>query len=103
LSEPVRSWSEVRGEKPVNETRVGLYERLMEAQERIAHARYAHGATHESVLAALDAAETEPSDAERREDLYLSSLAAYVRALGGHLEIRAVFPDDSIVVRRDSA
>jgi hypothetical protein len=101
LPEPTKRWVAARREKPVNEMRVRLYERLMEAQEQIARARYAHGVTHESVLVALDAAETQPSDDERREDLYLSSLSAYVRALGGQLEIRAVFPDGTLVLQRD--
>jgi hypothetical protein len=30
---------------------------------------------------------------EHRTDIYLSTLAVYVEALGGKLEIRAVFPD----------
>jgi hypothetical protein len=85
----------------VNETRIRLHERLMEAQEQIAHARYARGVAHEAVLAAMDAAETRPAEAERREDLYLASLSAYVEALGGQLEIRAVFPDETIVLKRD--
>jgi hypothetical protein len=83
--------------------RVKLYERLMEAQEKIAQARYARGVTDELVLGALDAAEAGISDAERREDLYVSSLAAYVEALGGHVEVSAVFDDDRIVARRDPA
>jgi hypothetical protein len=101
LSEPTRSWSEARGEKSVNETRVALYERLMEAQERIAHALYARGVAHESVLSALNAAEEGVSEAGRREDLYLSSLSAYIRALGGRLEVTAVFDDERVVLRRD--
>lgn len=35
----------------------------------------------------------EVSKIEHRTDLYLSTLADYVEALGGSLEIRAVFPD----------
>ncbi len=101
MSKPTRRWSEASSEKPVNEMRVKLYERLMDAQEQIARARYARGVTDELVLGALDAAEAGISDAERREDLYVSSLAAYVEALGGHVEISAVFDDDRIVVRRD--
>jgi hypothetical protein len=85
----------------VNETRVGVYEQLMAAQEQIAQARYARGVAHESILEAMDAAETRPSEGDRREDLYLSSLSAYVAALGGQLQIRAVFPDETIVVKRD--
>jgi hypothetical protein len=35
----------------------------------------------------------EVSKIEHRTDIYLSTLAGYVEALGGKLEIRAVFPD----------
>jgi DNA-binding XRE family transcriptional regulator len=35
----------------------------------------------------------EVSKIEHRTDMYLSTLAGYVEALGGTLEIRAVFPD----------
>jgi hypothetical protein len=101
MSEPTSSSADASRQKPVNEARVKLYEQLMEAQEVIAHARYAHGVSDESVAAAMDAAEMGPSEADRREDLYLSSLAAYVSALCGSLEIRAAFPEDTIVVRRD--
>lgn len=87
----------------MNEARVKLYEQLMAAQEQIARGRYAHGVAHETVLAALDAAETQVPEGARREDLYLASLAAYVEALGGRLEIRAVFPDAAIVLKREIA
>ncbi len=40
----------------------------------------------------------ELSKLEHRHDLLLSTLRAYVEALGGHLEIRAVFDDRSILV-----
>lgn len=100
MSEP-KSWSEATGEGPVNEARVKLYEQLMEAQEQIAHARHARGVTHETVEAAMDAAEARVSEEARREDLYLASLGAYVEALGGRLEIHAVFPDEAIVVKHD--
>ena len=43
------------------------------------------------------------SEAERREDLYLSALRYYVEALGGRLEVRAVFGDEAVVVRREPA
>ena len=86
-------------EEPVNAMRAELYRRLMEAQERIAHALYRRDTSHEDVLAALDAVDEQISDDERREDLYLSALGHYVAALGGRIEVRAVFGDDEIVVR----
>ena len=36
------------------------------------------------------------SQLERRTDMYLSTLADFVKALGGELEIRANFPDGSV-------
>jgi hypothetical protein len=81
--------------------RAAIYERLMEAQERIAHALYKRGVSHEVVSEALDAVDERLPDPERREDLYLSALALYVEALGGRLEVRAVFGDDVILVRQE--
>jgi len=101
LSESTRSGKKVPSEESVNGMRAQIYERLMEAEERIAHTLYERGVSNEVVLAALDAVdETLPDDA-RREDLYLSALARYVEALGGRLEVRAVFGDEAVVVRRE--
>jgi replicative DNA helicase len=84
----------------MNEMRAEIYRRLMEAQERIAHTLYKRDVSHDDVLAALDAVDEELSEAQRREDLYLSALEHYVEALGGRIEIRAVFGEDEILVRR---
>lgn len=83
--------------------RAQLYMQLMDAQERIAHARYRRGVPHATVLAALDAVDERLSEDERREDLYLSALERYVQALGGRLEVRAVFGEEEVVVRRHAA
>jgi len=34
------------------------------------------------------------------KDLYLSALEHYVHALGGRIEVRAVFDEDDVLVRR---
>jgi hypothetical protein len=102
LSEPTSGRQDGIAE-PVNEARAKLYERLMEAQERIANACYRRGMSHQSVLQALDAVDERLTDDERREDLYLAALTRYVQALGGRVELRAVFGDDIVVVHRDPA
>ena len=101
MSEPTRSWKDVLSDEPVNHARAAVYERLMDAQERIAQARRKRGVDHAVIRAALDQADEELSEDDRREDLYLASLAHYVRALGGQLEVRAVFPDQAVVIRRE--
>ena len=83
----------------MSEMRIAIYEQLMEAQERIAQSRYRHGVSDDEVVAAMDAAQTVPSESERQDDLFFSALSAYVHALGGRLEVRAVFPEEAIVVR----
>jgi len=40
--------------------------------------------------------QSEVSRIERRGDICVSTLVEYVEALGGHLEIRAVFPDRQV-------
>src|SRR5437764_8647316 len=101
MSEPTRSWKDVLSDEPVNQARAAIYERLMDAQERIARARHEGGVDHAVIRAALDQADDELSENDRREDLYLSSLEHYVRALGGQLEVRALFPDQIVVIRRE--
>ncbi len=100
MSEPTRSWKDVLSDEPVNEKRAEIYGRLMEAQERVARVQYQRGTAHELVRAALDAADERLSELEQREDLYLSALGHYVEALGGRLELRAVFTDQEVLVWR---
>ena len=38
------------------------------------------------------------SKMEKRSDMYLSTLRSYVEAMGGHLEIRAIFPNGEVVL-----
>jgi len=103
VSEPTRSWKDVFSEEPVNAVRARLYEQLMEAQERIAQLLYKRHVRDEVVEAALDRADETLTEDERREDLYLSALSHYVGALGGRLEVRAVFGDEAVVVRSEPA
>jgi hypothetical protein len=42
--------------------------------------------------------DTEP---EAEDDIYLTTLTRFVAALGGHVEVRAVFPEETITVRQD--
>ncbi len=38
------------------------------------------------------------SKIEKRADMYVSTLRGYIEAVGGHLELRAVFPDATVDV-----
>ena len=55
--------------------------------------RKARQMTQAKLADALGVNQGEVSKIEHRTDIYLSTLASYVEARGGKLEIRAVFPD----------
>ncbi len=44
----------------------------------------------------MNVAQSEISKIEQRSDLRLGTLSNYVQALGGTLQVRAVFPENSI-------
>jgi predicted XRE-type DNA-binding protein len=50
------------------------------------------------VAAGLGSTQSEVSKIESRTDMKLSTLSEYVKALGGSLQVRAVFPEKSVDV-----
>jgi len=59
--------------------------------------RAARELTQENLAIVLHVKQSEVSKIERRTDMYLSTLASYVKAMGGTLEIRAAFPNGEVV------
>jgi transcriptional regulator with XRE-family HTH domain len=55
--------------------------------------RKARQMTQAKLAEMLGVNQGEISKIEHRTDIYISTLAGYVEALGGKLEIRAIFPD----------
>jgi transcriptional regulator with XRE-family HTH domain len=91
-----RSWREIRREIPVDEGRVRAYRRLMDAEVALNELRLRRGLSQAQVAQALEVSQPNVSRIESEEDLYLSTLARYVAALGGRLEVNAVFDDETI-------
>ena len=58
--------------------------------------RAARDLTQEQLADALGVKQASISKMERRADMYVSTLRGVVRAMGGDLEIRAVFPDGTV-------
>jgi hypothetical protein len=58
--------------------------------------RVARNLTQEHLANILNKDQSAISQLERRTDMYVRTLADFVKALGGELEIRANFPDGSI-------
>ncbi len=54
------------------------------------------GKTQEEIAAVLERSQSQVSETERRQDVLLSTLRSYVKALGGELEVIANFGDKRI-------
>ena len=55
--------------------------------------RHARRLTQVQLAAALGVSQAQVSRIENQADLYLSTLRSYVEAMGGELQLHAVFPD----------
>jgi transcriptional regulator with XRE-family HTH domain len=80
----------------VEERLVDLFSRVMDAQTRFVHLREQRGLTRAEVADALSGSELSVAQIEDGNDFGLTTMARYVHALGGNLEIRAVFPDETV-------
>ncbi|HTX44963.1 MAG TPA: helix-turn-helix domain-containing protein [Solirubrobacteraceae bacterium] len=96
-----KTWRTVRGQRPLNEQKVAAYKRLMQAELRLGELRSRRGVSQATLADALAVSQPNVSRIEQEDDVYLSTLARYVAALGGHLEIQAVFPDETVTVLRE--
>ncbi len=59
--------------------------------------RKARELTQTKIAGELHMGQGDVSKLERRTDMYVSTLASYLQAIGADLEIRAVFPDGRAV------
>jgi DNA-binding transcriptional regulator YiaG len=62
--------------------------------------REARALTQTQLAEVLHVSQGAVSKVERRADMYISTLRSYVRAIGGDLQIRAVFPEGEIVINQ---
>ncbi len=102
MAEQNKTWRAIREQRPLNETRVAMYRRLMDSEARLDAVRRRRGVSETALADALELSESS-SARGREEDVYLTTIARYVAALGGHLEVQAVFPDETITVLREPA
>jgi len=91
---PTRKFRELVQSMPVERQRK-IAKRVHEtlASMPLEEIRQARQMTQTKLAEVLGVNQGEISKIEHRTDLYVSTLAGYVEALGGKLEIRAIFPD----------
>lgn len=97
-------WSEIRGRLVPADQEAAAAEgrRALRDALGLAAIRSNRQMTQVQLAARLGKSQGNISELERRTDVYLSSLRDYVEALGGELEVNAVFAGErhAIAVRR---
>ena len=96
-----KPWSEISAKlraDPERRARIEQREQTIEAELTISQLREARGATQESVAERMKVTQSNVSHFEHNPNIFLRSLADYVEALGGQLEIRAVFPNQVVTL-----
>jgi transcriptional regulator with XRE-family HTH domain len=72
------------------------FQRLVEEMS-LHQLRKAREMTQVKIAEELQIGQGDVSRLERRADMYVSTLASFLHAVGADLEIRAVFPDGKVV------
>lgn len=83
---------------PVRAARVDAHGRAIDDALALAAIRQQRELTQTDVAGALSTSQANVSRIERQRDLYLSTLAQYVAALGGTLKVSAVFDDEEVEI-----
>ncbi len=81
---------------PARRARVEAIKHDMRRELRLEDLRAQHRVTQEQIATTLGVSQARVSKLEHQADARVSTLRAYVRALGGELEISAVFDDERI-------
>jgi DNA-binding XRE family transcriptional regulator len=81
---------------PERAARVEAHRLAIEDALALAELRKVTGVTQQELAARLDMTQANVSRIEHERDIYLSTLRHYVEALGGELEISAVFGDHRV-------
>jgi uncharacterized protein YdbL (DUF1318 family) len=84
---------------PESRARVKAEVERLEKEMALNELREAREFTQQQVAEQLHVGQAEVSRLERRTDLYVSTLGRYIEAMGGRLEIRAVFPEGIVPIR----
>jgi DNA-binding XRE family transcriptional regulator len=93
-----KKFSELRRKMPVEAREENEREaRRLLAEMPLHQLRAAQKMTQQQLAALLEVNQSEVSKIEKRTDMYLSTLASYITAMGGTLELRAVFPHGEAV------
>jgi DNA-binding XRE family transcriptional regulator len=96
---PARHIDDIRRRRPVSpdeRRRIDTIKRAMQLEIALAELRELRGVSQSAVAEILETSRPNVSRIEKETDVRLSTLERYVEALGGKLEIHAVFDDTDV-------
>ena len=94
-----RRFSELRARmSPEAQSRAAARAEAMLVEMQLQELRKARNLTQVDLAKAMSVEQAAISKLERRDDMYVSTLREYVKALGGELKLVASFPDGDIQV-----
>ncbi len=79
--------------------KIDVFKAEMERELTLAELRRALDFTQQQIAASLDTNQSGVSRIEHQTDLFISTLRSYIEAMGGKLELRAIFPDGEVSIR----
>ena len=94
-----KKFSELRSKmSPESQSRAAARAEAMLVNMQLQELRKARHVTQVEVARGMSVEQAAVSKLERRDDMYVSTLREYVKALGGELKLVASFPDADIQV-----
>ena len=98
-----RNFKELQAKMPPEaQARSAALAREMLANMPLEELRAARHITQTHLAELLGIKQASVSKMERRTDMYIGTLAKFIEAMGGQLEIRAIFPDGSVRITQFS-
>ena len=99
----VRNFKELQAKMPPEaRARSEAMAKQMLAEMPLDELRTARHLTQDHLAAILGIKQSNISKLEKRTDMYVGTLAKFIEAMGGTLEIRACFPDGDVRISRFS-
>jgi DNA-binding XRE family transcriptional regulator len=99
-------WSEIRRKlSPEREEETRQYVKAVVQAVTLNQLREARSLTQANLASVLGVNQGSVSKMEKRADMYVSTLRNFIQAMGGQLQIKAVFPEGEVEIEqfRDAA
>lgn len=96
-----QKWNDLKHKLPLKkQAEIREEAKGISAEMKLSDVRAARQFTQLALAETLGTSQAAVSKIESRADLYISTLRNYLEAMGGRLEIRAVFPDGEVRIER---